>query len=81
MPLCRRCLVISPDSCFGAFILAVAHLRELQKTPLSQWSAAKAHQLDRATEEVDSQLKLFLARSVFADEYGAVIDALTGRNN
>jgi hypothetical protein len=73
--------MIRSDSLFGSFILAVAHLRELQRTPLHQWSAAKAHELDRATEEVDSQVALFLTRSIAADEFGQVIDAMEGRNN
>lgn len=73
--------MISPDSLFGSFLLAVARMRELQKTPLSKWSADKAHQLDRITADVDSQVKMFLTRSVFSDEFGAIIDAHAWGNN
>lgn len=73
--------MVTPDSLFGAFVLAVHHLRELQRVPLKEWSAAKAAALEKATAEVDSQLALFLARSVFRDEFSAVIDAASGGHN
>jgi len=73
--------MITPESLFGAFVLAVHQMRELQRVPLSSWSAAKAAALEKATVEVDSQIALFLARSVFKDEFSAVIDLATGGNN
>ena len=69
------------DGLFGSFLWAVAHMRELQRVPLSEWSAGKAHQLDRATAEVDSQIQMFLTRSVMQDTFGPLIDAMHGEHS
>jgi len=66
--------MISPDSVFGNFVLLVAFMRQLQCTALDEFSAAKAVELDRVTDEVDSQLKLFFTRSAMHDQFAALID-------
>ena len=73
--------MIDPNGVYGQFILAVAYMRQLQRVPLKEWSAAKAHQLDRATAEVDSQLEMLLKRSVMHDQFADIIDALNAGCN
>lgn len=69
------------DGLFGSFIWAVAWMRQCQCVPLHEYSAAKAVELERATAEVDSQLKMFLTRSCLKDQFGPLIDAMEGGHN
>jgi len=73
--------MISPDSVFGNFVVCVAFMRQLQTTPLKQWSAAKSAELDRITADVDEQLRMMLTRSVMADQFAAIIDQVHGEHS